>query len=151
MNKTDLNGWQNIGKLSQWLTITDMTINQKEVYRCIAQECVGYCNSMTKELGYTQIAKTTGLSIATIKRTVPTLLGKYVIKIPTNQHVDEKGKRAYAYKLNFELPNYPHLTVGNKEWKKEMIKLEKEIYDRKSVDMDVSDLEEKLKQLKENE
>ena len=155
MNAEPQNGWQNMGRITQWLFSQNhqLTSTDQIVYLYVAQQCAGYRKTTTPILSYTTIADNTNISYSTIQRSMKKLLGTFVIKVATN-HATNIGKVAYAYQLKFRKnEDFPYIDTGRdkKTTDKEMIKLEKEIYDRKSVDMDVSDLEEKLKQLKENE
>ena len=149
----DLNGWQNIGAIQQWLIDLNHTLTPSEqvVYSCIARMCAGYRKTTTNPLPYSEIAIHTNISERTIKRIVPSLIDKaFIIKVATN-NVANIGKIAYAYQLNYGLKDFPFIDTGRdkKATKKEIAALRKEIRDMTIAEMDTAEQEQKLKELED--
>lgn len=105
----DLNGWQNIGKVSMWVE-GKLTGNEHTVYMAIVHKTVGYCQYTSKELSYERLSKLTNITKRTIASVVPKLLDKgFILKVATNKMVTFEGKIPYKYQLAMMLPNFPSL------------------------------------------
>jgi len=156
MNKSELNGWQNIGRLYQWLQNQKLNPNEVSIYMTIAQESVGYCNSTTPLLSYLDIESKVNKGRKAIGLTINNLIDqKFIIKVPTNKGA-WSGKLAGKYKINFLLDNFPYLTINSKaNIKKEIKRIEIKIADLAlngfaHID-EYKDLEKELNTLKETE
>ncbi len=155
MEDQNLNGWQNIGAIQQWLMNTkhSLTPSEQSVYMCIVIMGVGYKKTTTGPLAHTYMAECTNIGIRTVRTAIHSLIDKeFIIKIGTNQ-VANTGKIAYAYQLKFRKDeNFPYIDTGRdtKSKDKEIAKLEKQIIACKNVGAPYKEESEKLKQLKEN-
>ncbi len=154
MNAEPQNGWQNMGRIIQWLFSQNhqLTSTDQIVYLYIAQQCAGYKKTTTSILSYTTIADNINVSYSTIQRSMKKLLNTFIIKIETNQ-ASNVGKIAYAYQLKFRKDeNFPYIDTGRdtKSKDKEIAKLEKQIIACKNAGAPYKEESEKLKQLKEN-
>jgi len=108
-SQTTLNGWQNIGKVTEWIITQPLSLAERFIYLAVARRTVGYTQYTSEITSYTKLAELSGTSIDAVKRTMPKLIKSgYIIKVPTNQ-VANVGKLAYKYRLNVLLPNFPKL------------------------------------------
>lgn len=102
------NGWQAIGKVTNW-ALTKLTGADLHIYLAIARYTVGYYQSTSDFLSYTDISEFTKLSKRTVERSVTYLIEQqYIIRVSTNQ-IAYTGKLPYKYQLNFKLPGFPSL------------------------------------------
>lgn len=102
------NGWQAMGKVTNWV-LTKLTGADLHIYLTIAKYTIGYYQSTSDFLSYSDISDFTGLSKRTIERSVPYLIEQqYIIRVATNQ-IAYAGKLPYKYQLNFKLPGFPPL------------------------------------------
>lgn len=109
MEKQELNGWQNIGKVSIWV-LDKLQGSELHVYLMIVRSTIGYSQYTSDFLPQTKLAKLTGLSVRSVERVLPKLISKgYIIQVGTNHEVTFKGKLPYKYQLNMKLPNFPSL------------------------------------------
>lgn len=108
-SQTNLNGWQNIGKVTEWIITQPLSLAERFIYLAVARRTVGYTQYTSEITSYAKLAELSGTSIDAVKRTMPKLIKSgYIIKISTNQ-VANAGKVAYKYQLNMRLPNFPSL------------------------------------------
>lgn len=106
--KVPANGWQCEGEVLQWV-FGKLQGNDFVVYMFIVRCTVGYLQYTSDLISYEYIHKQTGVSLATVKRTMPKLIEQgFIIKLATNQ-VANVGKLPYKYQLNMKLPNFPGL------------------------------------------
>ena len=104
-----LNGWQNLGKVMEWIVTQPLSLAERFIYLAVARRTIGYTQYTSEITSYSLVAELAGVSIDAVKRTMPKLIEQgFIIKIATNQ-VANVGKTAYKYQLNMQLPNFPSL------------------------------------------
>lgn len=104
----NLNGWQNTGKVLQWIG-NKLTSSDFQLYYDVVRRTVGYNQYTSDFTSYKDFSLSTGLSIKTVQRSMKKLIEqKYVVKVTTNQ-LKDTGKLPYKYQLNMKLEGFPSL------------------------------------------
>ncbi len=134
--KLPANGWQNMGRILQWLFESQHTLTAMEqsVYLFIVRSNAGYCKTTTNSLAYNYIAKTAGVSVRTVSNVMPSLIEKkFIIKVATN-NAHNAGKVGYAYQLNYKLDNFPSINTGQDSKPKSKIDIQQSLIEELGVD-----------------
>lgn len=114
-SQASLNGWQNIGKVTEWIVTQPLSLAERFIYLAVARRTVGYAQYTSEITSYALLAELSGTSVDTVKRAMPKLIESgYIIKVATNQ-VANVGKLAYRYQLNMRLNGFPSLGKLRKE------------------------------------
>lgn len=104
-----LNGWQNLGKVMEWIVTQPLSLAERFIYLAVARRTIGYAQYTSEITSYALVAELAGVSIDAVKRTMPKLIEQgFIVKLATNQ-VANVGKTAYKYQLNMQMPNFPSL------------------------------------------
>jgi len=108
-DKQELNGWQNIGKVIQWVQKTPLGGSDLILYNAIVVKTVGYCQYTSEPLSRKNLSKICSSGEATISRSIKSLLDKKYILRPKSNNSTEQFKSAYCYQLNMKLKDFPSL------------------------------------------
>jgi len=112
-----LNGWQNIGRVIQWIRKHHLSGSDLIIYTEVASKTVGYSQYTSEPTSVTDLTNTTSLGRTTVIKSLKSLIEKKFILRPKSNVASEQFKSAYRYQLNMKLDGFPSLgkLAKNKE------------------------------------